>query len=255
MQKQILNGSMRPAMIEKRFDSEADKLDDFIFNLDGNMKMRIVGKIDRVDVDESEGDVFIQVVDYKSSSKKLDMDLIEAGVQLQLITYFSVAYEIEKQIYPDKNIRPAGLLYYTFNDPVVETTGKPQEEKEGFRLYADDDIEDKRLELLKLNGFVNSDKDIIKRMDKDFKHLSPVSGDKDGNIRKNKGVISEEKLLDLMNLAKENIQKLGDEIAAGDVTISPFTQKGENPCQYCDYKYICRYDEKVDTKSLKGELI
>ena len=60
------------------------------------------------------------MIDYKSSTRKLSLEEVLNGEQLQLVTYSAIAYEIEKMIYPDKNIQIAGLLYYSFDDPVIQ---------------------------------------------------------------------------------------------------------------------------------------
>ena len=120
LQKHIRLGSMKPGMLEKTFDSAKDEVGSYLFELPNQIQMSINGKIDRVDVEEEDGTVYIKVIDYKSSTRKLSLEEVLNGEQLQLVTYSAIAYEIEKMIYPDKNIQIAGLLYYSFDDPVIE---------------------------------------------------------------------------------------------------------------------------------------
>ena len=55
--------------------------------------VEIVGKIDRIDVAENEEGSFIRIIDYKSSSKNLDLNKIVTGLQIQLLTYVDIMAE------------------------------------------------------------------------------------------------------------------------------------------------------------------
>lgn len=55
--------------------------------------IEIVGKIDRIDVAENEEGSFIRIIDYKSSSKSLDLNKMVTGLQIQLLTYVDVMAE------------------------------------------------------------------------------------------------------------------------------------------------------------------
>jgi len=55
--------------------------------------VEIVGKIDRIDVAENEEGSFIRIIDYKSSSKNLDLNKMVTGLQIQLLTYVDIMAE------------------------------------------------------------------------------------------------------------------------------------------------------------------
>ena len=55
--------------------------------------VEIVGKIDRIDVAENEEGSFIRIIDYKSSSKSLDLNKMVTGLQIQLLTYVDIMAE------------------------------------------------------------------------------------------------------------------------------------------------------------------
>lgn len=55
--------------------------------------IEIVGKIDRIDVAENEEGSFIRIIDYKSSSKSLDLNKMVTGLQIQLLTYVDIMAE------------------------------------------------------------------------------------------------------------------------------------------------------------------
>ncbi len=55
--------------------------------------IEVVGKIDRIDVANNEEGSFIRIIDYKSSSKSLDLNKMVTGLQIQLLTYVDIMAE------------------------------------------------------------------------------------------------------------------------------------------------------------------
>lgn len=245
LQKHIRLGSMKPGMLEKTFDSAKDEVGSYLFELPNQIQMSINGKIDRVDVEEEDGTIYIKVIDYKSSARKLSLEEILNGEQLQLVTYSAIAYEIEKMIYPDKNIQIAGLLYYSFDDPVIEIesseidTGTEQPE------FSDQEkLDAERMEKMKLQGFVNESPAVIQKMDHTCNQSLPVKLDKNGDIKKSENVVSADQIRTIMELTRENIEELGSQIAEGKIAIEPYKNKSNTGCDYCEFKNICHFDVK-----------
>ena len=245
LQKHIRLGSMKPGMLEKTFDSAKDEVGSYLFELPNQIQMSINGKIDRVDVEEEDGTVYIKVIDYKSSTRKLSLEEVLNGEQLQLVTYSAIAYEIEKMIYPDKNIQIAGLLYYSFDDPVIEIesseidTGTEQPE------FSDQEkLDAERMEKMKLQGFVNESPAVIQKMDHTCNQSLPVKLDKNGDIKKSENVVSTDQIRTIMELTRENIEELGSQIAEGKIAIEPYKNKSNTGCDYCEFKNICHFDVK-----------
>ena len=87
------------------------------------------GKIDRVDVCETEEQVYVKVMDYKTGSKAFDIVALYHGLQLQLMIYMDAAIEFQKKRHPEKEVVPAGVFYYRIQDPIVDKT-KDKEEAE-----------------------------------------------------------------------------------------------------------------------------
>ena len=245
LQKHIRLGSMKPGMLEKTFDSAKDEVGSYLFELPNQIQMSINGKIDRVDVEEEDGTVYIKVIDYKSSTRKLSLEEVLNGEQLQIVTYSAIAYEIEKMIYPDKNIQIAGLLYYSFDDPVIEIesseidTGTEQPE------FSDQEkLDAERMEKMKLQGFVNESPAVIQKMDHTCNQSLPVKLDKNGDIKKSENVVSADQIRTIMELTRENIEELGSQIAEGKIAIEPYKNKSNTGCDYCEFKNICHFDVK-----------
>ena len=244
LQKHIRLGSMKPGMLEKTFDSAKDEVGSYLFELPNQIQMSINGKIDRVDVEEEDGTVYIKVIDYKSSTRKLSLEEVLNGEQLQLVTYSAIAYEIEKMIYPDKNIQIAGLLYYSFDDPVIEIESSEIDTDTEQPEFSDQEkLDAERMEKMKLQGFVNESPAVIQKMDTCNQSL-PVKLDKNGDIKKSENVVSADQIRTIMELTRENIEELGSQIAEGKIAIEPYKNKSNTGCDYCEFKNICHFDVK-----------
>mgnify|MGYP001461034412 FL=1 len=245
LQKHIRLGSMKPGMLEKTFDSAKDEVGSYLFELPNQIRMSINGKIDRVDVEEEDGTVYIKVIDYKSSARKLSLEEILNGEQLQLVTYSAIAYEIEKMIYPDKDIQVAGLLYYSFDDPVIEIESSEIDTDTEQPEFSDQEkLDAERMEKMKLQGFVNELPAVIQKMDHTCNQSLPVKLDKNGDIKKSENVVSADQIRTIMELTRENIEELGSQIAEGKIAIEPYKNKSNTGCDYCEFKNICHFDVK-----------
>lgn len=245
LQKHIRLGSMKPGMLEKTFDSAKDEVGSYLFELPNQIRMSINGKIDRVDVEEEDGTVYIKVIDYKSSARKLSLEEILNGEQLQLVIYSAIAYEIEKMIYPDKDIQVAGLLYYSFDDPVIEIESSEIDTDTEQPEFSDQEkLDAERMEKMKLQGFVNESPAVIQKMDHTCNQSLPVKLDKNGDIKKSENVVSADQIRTIMELTRENIEELGSQIAEGKIAIEPYKNKSNTGCDYCEFKNICHFDVK-----------
>lgn len=245
LQKHIRLGSMKPGMLEKTFDSAKDEVGSYLFELPNQIRMSINGKIDRVDVEEEDGTVYIKVIDYKSSTRKLSLEEVLNGEQLQLVTYSAIAYEIEKMIYPDKNIQIAGLLYYSFDDPMIEIESSEIDTDTEQPEFSDQEkLDAERMEKMKLQGFVNESPAVIQKMDHTCNQSLPVKLDKNGDIKKSENVVSADQIRTIMELTRENIEELGSQIAEGKIAIEPYKNKSNTGCDYCEFKNICHFDVK-----------
>lgn len=248
LQKHLCCGYMKPGMIEKVFNSDKDDISEYIFNLKNDMKLILNGKIDRVDTYEKNGKVYIKVIDYKSSSKDLALEKILSGLQLQLCVYAGVAYELEKKMYPDKDVKLGGLLYYSFDDPIIEAENLDIDDESG-EFVCNQVVDGMKLDSAKLKGYVNSDEEVLSIMDNTLSIALPIKLDKNNSVKAAKNIFSEEKLLQLLKHTRVSIKEIGEDIAAGSIDISPSKFGKETGCDYCNFRDICRFDTKYGGNS------
>ncbi len=228
--KQLEKGDFEPAGFEVSYHSG-------VIPLEHQHAMHIYGKIDRIDICETDDDVYVKVVDYKTGSKTFSLDEFYHGLQMQLIVYMNAAMELERQRHPEKEITPAGFLFYSVEDPVIAK--QPDEERRETQL----------LKKLKPDGIVNGDSGVIRHLDfslsQGISEVIPVGKNKDGSLSKTSKVLSKEDMQLLSAFAEKKMREIGNAIMEGEVDQNPYLIGDNTPCSYCKYKGICGFDEKL----------
>ena len=112
LKEQLKSGKFLPEAFEMSF-SRVENLDAVNITLSEEEKMKLRGRIDRLDTCEDEDHIYVKVIDYKSGNKKFDLAAVYYGLQLQLIVYMNVAAEMMKKSHPDKEIvlEPGEYVY------------------------------------------------------------------------------------------------------------------------------------------------
>ncbi len=238
LKEQLAKGNFKPSRYEVAFHMLTD-LETVNMTLSEEEQLKLQGRIDRIDVCGEEDKLYLKIIDYKSGNKSFDMAGIYYNLQLQLMVYMMAALEMEKRENPDKEVIPAGMFYYHMEDPVIE--GKEEEEEE--------EIKERLLKELSMDGIVNSDLEIIKKLDNQIRGKSkiiPVALDKNGEISKYSSVASTGQLQVLSDYVKEQIKQIGLEIIGGNIEVNPYEYGKEQACTYCEYRGICGFDERID---------
>jgi ATP-dependent helicase/nuclease subunit B len=207
-----------------------------------NSDMYLVGKIDRIDVLNQDDKMYVRVVDYKSSSKTLNLDDIRQGLSLQLITYISAFIDNMKKINDEEtqeksdeinNVIPSAMLYFTLSDKIVN-----------LKEYTNDSdkIEEEIIKKLRMKGIFLKDAKIIEKMDnklndkaKKLIDISKTSLKEDSKSNKALDQKEFEKLCDDIKIILKNI---GEKVISGVVKIQP--NKKASSCDYCEYSSVCR---------------
>ena len=79
--EQIRCGRFAPRGFEISF-SAAEHLDAVTFTLGTGTKMKLTGRIDRTDVYEDDGHVYVKVMDYKTGRKTFDVGEVYHGLSI-----------------------------------------------------------------------------------------------------------------------------------------------------------------------------
>lgn len=202
--------------------------------LEDGKKVQITGKIDRVDIAKTTDGNYIRIIDYKSSIKNIDLNEVEAGLQLQLLTYVDAMCEKE-------STKPAGALYFSLIEPIIKSSKRLTEEQ----------IEEEIKKQFKMNGLLLADVNIVKKMDKNLEsgnsQIVPAYINKEGNLSDKPNLVNREQFERLQKYTVKLLKQISESILTGNINIKPYysIKKKTTPCEYCSYKSICNFDSKM----------
>ena len=235
--EQIRKGLFTPENYEISFSSVSD-LEAVNIELSPEEKLRLRGRIDRVDTCEDENHVYVKVIDYKSGNTSFQLLSFYHGLQLQLVVYLNAAMELMRQEHPGKDVVPAGVLYYQIQDPVLDAEEELEEHEASQRM----------LEKLKPGGLVNADPEVIRLLDQSMPGKSsvlPLSCNKDGSLRAGSPVATKEQFAQLTSYVNRKIQQIGSEMLEGRMDVAPYELKGKTACDFCAYRGVCGLDART----------
>ena len=200
--------------------------------------LHLRGRIDRMDVCEDGGKVYVKIIDYKSGSTSFDLLALYYGLQLQLVVYMDAVTEMAQHHYPDKEIVPAGILYYNIADPLAEKKGQPDPEK----------IDAEILKKLRMNGLVNSELEVVRHLDRTIEKESDVIPVvlKDGEVQAGRSsVANRERFARLSQFVHRKLKEAGQKILDGEIGVAPYKNGQRTACDYCPYHAVCGFDRKT----------
>ena len=234
LQRQLRRGSFVPEAFELSFQY-ADNLDSVHVTLSQGEKMRLQGRIDRIDTVTDQENVYVKIIDYKSGNRKFDLAALYYGLQLQLVVYMNAAMEVEAKRHPGKEAVPAALLYYHIEDPSVETPVELTPEQ----------IDEQIGKKLRMNGVVNSEPYVVGLLDGqmgDRSDVIPVERKKDGSYSARSSVLSRQELETVSDYVSRKIAQIGREILEGRIPLNAYEKGSEEACTYCPYKKVCGFE-------------
>ncbi len=234
---QLSKGRFVPKEYEVDFHV-VENLKDLDVTLSEQDKMRLVGRIDRMDTCEKEDKVFVKIVDYKSGDKSFDLAAFYHGTQLQLVVYMNEALKHAKALHPGKEPVSAAMLYYHVDDPIVEGEGK----------MSPDMINGKVREALRMKGIINADGEILEALDTTKSAKSDcvtLDYDSKGGLKASTNAYSSEQIQLLSDYAGYSLKAMGVKIKKGEIPLNPYVSGSRDSCTYCAYKDVCGFDEKI----------
>ena len=213
--------------------SNTGKFKTINLEVENGKKVEITGKIDRLDTAKLGENQYVRIIDYKSSYKDLDLNQVQAGLQIQLITYLEAICE-------QTEFEASGVLYMGLIDNVVKNAKNMTEEE----------IENKIRNNFKMKGLILADISVVKLMDNKLQtgssDIVPVYISKDGTLSEKKSsIISKEEFDGLQKQVKETIKEISKEILKGKIDIKPYNYNKKTGCDYCKYKTICMFNTNI----------
>ena len=129
-----------------------------------------------------------------------------------------------------------------------ETIQAPTESQETVVELTDEQINEQILAKLRMNGVVNSDPEVVERLDRYMQDKSvviPVEKKKDGSFSARSGVLSREEMQLISSYVDAKIRSIGREILDGKIAANPYEKGNEEACTYCAYKKVCGFDGSI----------
>lgn len=193
--------------------------------------MSFKGRIDRIDLVEQNDRIFVKITDFKTGKHILDVSSVYYGISQQLCVYMSEAIRHEQIVNPGRTIVPSGMFYYIIDNPL-------QEKSKG------DEVEKQILKDLRLEGIFDNSPENLKLLDKVDSESGEVISPTTQARYEEKHRASTEEIAGMLEYVDKLIVEIGEDIFKGKKQLSPM--KGvQDACQYCSYKGICRFDEKI----------
>jgi ATP-dependent helicase/nuclease subunit B len=224
-----------PAVAELDFGFDNSRAPAWEIDLGNKHKLALRGRIDRVDLfRESAERALCVVMDYKSSSRKLDKILVEHGVQLQLLAYLAAVRSWPSKILGAEKIIPAGVFY-------VNLRGQFESGDTRTEALADE-IGARNLAYRHAGRF---DAGALDKLDSakaadQFNYRLNKNGGVSANSAEALPRAEFEKLLDRV---ETQLRETGERIFSGAAEVDPYRKGKHTPCEFCDYQAACRIDK------------
>ena len=242
IKEHFLSGEFSPVGYEIEVGDEG--IPPLVIQLSDGSVMQIFGKIDRADKLKSANDneLYVRIIDYKSSSKEFEFAMIKEGIQIQLLTYLKAIIENGgKYLDFSGEILPGAAFYVAVDDSIVNFERKP----------AEDEVSGEIKKKFMLKGLILNDDTLIGAIDRELStrtsyksEICEVSTKKDGSFTFS-NLLFLEQFKKLLSECEKTLKEIGTHISEGYIPIKPYRYGKKNACEYCDYKSVCLFDDKM----------
>lgn len=244
LQYQLRQGVFVPTRFEVPFGEH----NEWEMDLGEGRILSLSGKIDRVDLARHADREYIKIVDYKSGSQDLEPEDIRKGLRLQLMVYMEAEIARERLQNPGKQILPAAMLYYRFDDPILAESVRWEAGKADPESRKEASVSEIRKHLCPA-GMVSSDADTLSLLAGDPGNgakVIPVTFNRDGSPRKSEHLFTQEEYESLAAKVRALLANLGGSQLGGSIDANPVkTGNRKTACTYCPMKESCGYDPKT----------
>ena len=224
-----------------------DQLKGFIYPLNSGGHLSISGKIDRVDTAKTSNNTFIQIVDYKSGKKEFNVVDTYYGLDLQVLTYLSVALSN----YSDTK------AFGAFYQPLIHSYTAFKEASLPESLEA---MEELQLSENTFNGFVSVDEEQLTYIDSSIEVTNnsliyPVKFKKGGLYNAYSRVFTEEELDILLKYVHMKFKQAANQIQNGVIELKPFKENQYTTSLQPEYRVISGFDSTENYQAYREKTI
>ena len=206
------------------------------FELGNKKKLKVRGKIDRIDKMTVEEDIYLSVIDYKSSKHNFDFVDAYYGLALQMVTYLNVALNNAVSLVGEE-AKAAGAFYMQIQNPIITASEKIDEES----------LEEELLKSFKYEGILTNEERVLELLDKTMEpgvksSVYPYQQLKKETMKSSQ-FVSEEELDWLLKNNQSKYEEAGKAIFSGETNLNPAYKKQKRiACEFCPFRSVCQFD-------------
>lgn len=219
IKKQWEYTSLKKALYEK----------EIVIPIDEEQNIFFKGYIDKILYDDFNGERVAIVIDYKTGNKEVSIENIPNGINMQLPIYiYLLKHSIEL-----KDAKIGGFYIQKILNNITDMEGK--------------------IDSLKLQGYSNSDVNILEKVDSSFMNSKVIKSLKttSNGFSSYAKVLSDEEMNKISILIGNKIKEASNKILDADFSINPKEIDGKlEGCKFCKYNDIC-YMKNADIVKLK----
>lgn len=191
------------------------------------------GRIDRLETAEAPGGgTLVRVIDFKSTARAIEGDLLLAGIQVQLFAYLLAARAAGERLGPAP-VQPVGALYWPLLPKAEHVDEPPEDPRLAFR------------KAIRPSGLRPAEPGLLEAFDRTLRasDLFPKAVNKDGTVSARAHVLDEGERERLLGIVLDRLRAAAEGILAGETAPSPFRRRGGvRACTFCDFRAVCRFD-------------
>lgn len=213
-----------------------------VLTLADGTRVRVIGKIDRVDVCREGDTAYVRVVDYKTGQKDFRLSEVVEGLNLQMLLYVFSLWDNAAARYGGE-VTPAGVLYLPAKLPVIKATPDMDADKRARE----------RLRSMRMNGLLLNNPEILSAMEVDGAGVFiPAKMKKDGTPDANSSVATLAQFGRLKQRAEALLRDMAATLRAGDVAALPARDGDKvDACAFCDYRAVCGHEANDPVREIR----
>lgn len=223
-------------------------LDPLKIELPNGFELHLRGQIDRVDQAREGEQLYLRIIDYKSSNQDLSLQKVYYGLSLQMLAYLQVVLARAEE-WLGLAAEPAGVLYFHIHNAMLTEKS----------LLSDEKITDALFKKYKMNGLVMADEQVARLMDTSLEtgrsDIVPIGLKKNGELRSDSNAASLATFQLLEDYLEQLLVDAGLNMTSGQIMLDPYEYKQRTACIFCDFKSVCQFDptlEENDFRRLKA---
>ena len=206
--------------------------------LPGGGKVKIDGKIDRVDVMTRNGVRYLRVVDYKTGHKEFRLSDVIYGMNLQMLVYLAALCENGWERYGE--VLPAGVLYMPANRPSAAAKRGDAREK----------LEKDSVRQLRMDGLILNDAGVVASMEPDGKGTYLPVTLKDGVPAGGGHLITEREFRQVFWYIRSLVADMAEELQRGKIAAEPLSGDYD-ACAWCPYGAVCGHERDDPERGMR----